>query len=123
MAGGTEYLLEPLREGGDFILYRGRNQGKPAPILVLAVSAERPSPDSLRQLDHEHSLQTELDETWSAQPVALTRHQGRAALILKDPGGELLDRLIAHSQGQGMELSRFLRISIGLAVRRRRAPS
>jgi PAS domain S-box-containing protein len=116
VAGGTEYSFEPLREGGDFTLFRGRNPGNPAPILLLTVAAERPSPDSLRRLDHEHSLLTELGETWSAQPVALTRHQGRAALILKDPGGELLDRLIAHSQEKAIELSRFLQIAIGLAA-------
>ncbi len=53
---------------------------------------------------------------WAAQPLALTRHQGRAALILKDPGGEPLDRVIEQHQGQPIDLTRFLHLAIGLAA-------
>ncbi|MGA7817633.1 hypothetical protein, partial [Caballeronia sp.] len=73
-------MLEPLREDADFTLYRGRELGKQTPILALAVAAERPSPQSLRRLKHEYSLATELDAAWAAQPLALTRYQGRAIL-------------------------------------------
>ena len=74
----SEYVLELLREGPDFILYRGRQHGNPSPVLALALAAEQPSPQSLRRLEHEYSLATELDAAWAAQPLALTRHQGRA---------------------------------------------
>jgi hypothetical protein len=70
-------MLEAVREERDFTLYRGRALGKPTPVLVLAVAAERPSPQSLRRLEHEWSLATELDAAWAAQPLALTRYQGR----------------------------------------------
>jgi hypothetical protein len=86
----AEYLLEPLRAGADFTLYRGKERVKHTPILAVAVASEQPSPQSLRQLEHEYSSATELDAAWAAQPLALTRHKGRAVLILKDPGGELL---------------------------------
>ena len=82
----------------------------------MAVAAEQPSPQSLRRLEHEYSLATELDAAWAAQPLALTRHQGRAVLILKDPGGEPLDRVIEQHKGQPIDLTRFLRIAIGLAA-------
>jgi predicted ATPase/signal transduction histidine kinase/GAF domain-containing protein len=108
-------MLEAVREERDFTLYRGRALGKPTPVLVLAVTAERPSPQSLRRLEHEWSLATELDAAWAAQPLALTRYQGRAALILKDPGGEPLDRLIEQRKDHQFDLPRFLRIAIGLA--------
>ena len=78
--------------------------------------AEQPSPQSLRRLEHEYSLATELDAAWAAQPLALTRHQGRTVLILKDPGGEPLDRVIEQHKGQPIDLTRFLRIAIGLAA-------
>jgi serine/threonine protein kinase len=83
------------------------------PILVVAVAQEQASHQSLKRLEHEYSLANELDAAWSAQPVALTRYQGHAALILKDPGGELLDRVIEQHKPQ--DLSRLLPIAIGLA--------
>jgi predicted ATPase/signal transduction histidine kinase len=114
MPADSEYVLKPLREGAEFTLYRGRDRGNQ--ILALAVAAEQPSPQSLRRLGQEYSLASELDTAWAAQPLALTRHQGRAVLILKDPGGEPLDRVIEQHQGQPIDLTRFLRIAIGLAA-------
>ena len=116
MAEDSEYVLEPLRSGADFTLYRGRERGNSMPILAVAVAAERPSPQSLRQLEHEYSLATELDAAWAARPLRLIRYQGRVLLILKDPGGEPLNRLIEQHKGQPMELTRCLRIAIGLAA-------
>jgi PAS domain S-box-containing protein len=116
MAVDSEFMLEPLREGADFTLYRGREFGNPTPILALAVAAERPSPQRLRRLEHEYSLATELDAAWAAQPLALNRHQGRAILILKDPGGEPLDWVIGQHKGYPLDLTRCLRIAIGLAA-------
>jgi serine/threonine protein kinase len=112
----AKYVLESLREGADFALYRGIELGTQMPILALAVAADQPSPLSLRRLEHEYSLVTELGATWAAQPLALTRYQGRAVLMLKDPGGEPLDRIIERHRRQPIALIRFLRIAIGLAV-------
>jgi len=109
-------MLERLRQGADFTLYRGRKLGNLMPVLALAVTAHQPSPQSLRRLKHEYSLATELDPAWAAQPLALTRHQGRAVLIFKDPGGEPLDSVIEQHKGHLIELTRFLRIAIGLAA-------
>jgi serine/threonine protein kinase len=115
-----EYLLEPIRERADFTLYRGRKYGRAAPVLVVALT-EQPSPQSLRRLEHEYSLAAELDPAWAAKPLALTRHEGRTILVLTDPGGEPLDRILEAripegEPGQPLDLTRFLRISIGLAT-------
>jgi PAS domain S-box-containing protein len=115
VAEDLQYVLEPLREGADFTLYRGRERGSHAPILAVAVAAEQPSPQSLRRLEHEYSLAGELDAAWATQPLALTRHGGRTVLILKDPGGKPLDRIIEQYQGKPIDLTRFLKIAIGLA--------
>src|SRR5260370_16604621 len=37
-------------------------------------------------------------------------------LVLKDPGGEPLDRILERDRGQPLELTRLLRIAIGLAT-------
>src|SRR6202790_1457311 len=114
MTAPSEYVLEPIREGADFTLYRGRQNGNPSPVLAVALAAEQPSPQALRRLEHEYSLAAELDPAWAAKPLALTRHEGRTILVLMDPGGEPLDRVL--EQGQPLDLNRFLRIAIGLAT-------
>ena len=116
MAAPSGYVLKPLREGADFSLYRGRQHGNPSPVLAIAVSAEQPSPQNLRRLEHEYSLADELDPAWAVSPLALSRHEGRTILVLRDPGGEPLDRILERDQGQPLDLTRFLRIAIGLAA-------
>jgi hypothetical protein len=87
MTEPSGYALESIREGADVTLYRGRQHGNPSPVLVIALSAEQPSPQSFQRLEHEYSLAAELDPAWAATPLAFTRHEGRTILVLKDPGG------------------------------------
>jgi predicted ATPase len=112
----SEYVLEPLREGADFTLYRGRQRGNPSPVLMVAVTAEPPSPQDLRRLEHEYSLAAELDPAWAAKPLALTRYEGRTILVLTDPGGEPLDLVLERGPGHPLDLTRVLRIASGLAT-------
>ncbi len=114
MTEPSGYALEPIREGADFILYRGRQHGNPSPVLALAVSAKQPSTQSLRRLDHEYSLAAKLDPAWAATPLALTRHEGRTILVLNDPGGEPLDQVLERHQGLPLSLTRFLSVAISL---------
>src|SRR3954471_20871536 len=86
-----EYSLQPVHGGSDFCLYRGKERGSQVPILALAVDDQLRSVQGIRRLEHEFSLAAELDPTWAAQPLALMREEGRAVLLLKDPGGELLE--------------------------------
>jgi PAS domain S-box-containing protein len=116
MTSPSEFVLEPLREGADFTLYRGRQRGNAAPVLAVAAAAERPSPQSLRRLEHEYSLADKLDAAWAAKPLALTRHEGHTILVLKDPGGEPLDRVLDHNNGRPPDLTRFLHIAVGMAA-------
>src|SRR3984893_10366311 len=101
------YVLSPLREGG-IGFHRGSGNGL-SPILL--VSADENSPGSVERLEHEFALKSELDANWAARPVALTHHNGRMTLVLEDPGGAPLDRLL----GRPMEVSHFLRIAIPVA--------
>jgi PAS domain S-box-containing protein len=63
-------------------------------------------------LEYQHSLRAELDPSWAVPPVELTQHEGRTALVLDDPGGEPLDRLV----GTPMEMGQFLRVAIGVSA-------
>src|SRR5437867_6452734 len=63
-------------------------------------------------MEHEYSLRAEHDPGWAVCPLALAPHKGRTMLVLTDPGGEPLDRLL----GRPMELTQFLRLAIGLSA-------
>jgi PAS domain S-box-containing protein len=80
----------------------------------VALAAEQESTQGLRRLEHEYSLAAELDSAWAAKPLALPRHEGRTILILEDPGGEPLDRILQRDQRQPLDLARLLRVAIGL---------
>ena len=64
MTEPSGYELEALRVGADFTLYRGRRHGNPSPLLLVAVPADRPSPQGLKRLQREYSLTAELDPAW-----------------------------------------------------------
>jgi serine/threonine protein kinase len=81
-------------------------------VLIVLPAAERHSPVSLARLAHHYELRDELDGGWAARPLELVREQGRTMLVLEDPGGEPLARLL----GAPMELGRFLRLAIGVAA-------
>jgi hypothetical protein len=68
---------------------------RPAVLAVLP-AAEHPTPDSLNRLTHEYGLKDDLDRAWAARPLELMRERGQTILVLKDPGGEPLDRLIGR---------------------------
>ena len=90
---------------------RRQRRGRSAVLAVLP-AAERPPQAVLDRLAHEYELRDELDAAWAARPLALVRESGRTALLLEDPGGEPLDRLI----GAPMEVERFLRLAIGIVA-------
>jgi serine/threonine protein kinase len=108
----SSYVVSPLREG-NVVLHRGSGDGL-SPILL--VSAEEPSLGSVERLEHEYALKAELDADWAARPVALTQYNNRLTLVLEDPGGAPLDRLL----GRPLDVSHFLRIAIPLAGALRR---
>ncbi len=101
------YVFSSLREG-DIALYRGSGNGL-TPILLVA--ADESSRGCVERLEHEYALKSELDADWAARPVALTHDNGRVTLVLEDPGGTPLDRLL----GRPLDVSHFLRIAIPLA--------
>ncbi|MEA2782288.1 MAG: hypothetical protein QOK29_3832, partial [Rhodospirillaceae bacterium] len=106
------YVLEMLRDGGEFALYRGRQHGNPSPILVLAPVAEQPAPAILGRLEHEYGFAAELDPEWAARPLAIARREGRTMLVLEDGGGEPLDGALERP----LEATRFLQLAVGMAA-------
>src|SRR4029453_1830538 len=87
-------------EDGEFILSRGVRDGDRSPLLLETPALAQPAPGSLQRLEHAYALRVEL-----------VRDHGRSTLLIEDPGGELLARLL----GQPWEVTLFLRVAIGLA--------
>ena len=110
------YTFETLRRDGEFIVYRGHHRrhtdARPPSLLALTPVLERPALASLRRMEHEYAFQAELDPGWAVRPLALASHEGRTMLVLTDPGGEPLERLL----GPPMALPPFLRLAVGLAA-------
>jgi serine/threonine protein kinase len=116
---GLDSGLRVAWEDGDRIFFRGWRgdaDGNRNTVLVVRPVAEQPTSDSLNRLAHEYGLKDDLDNAWSARPIALTRYKDRMTLVLEDPGGSPLDQLL----GRPWEISRFLRIAIPLADALRR---
>jgi PAS domain S-box-containing protein len=111
--GSSKLALNVLREDPEFTLYRGEHSSQPgsASVLLLAPSSTKPSVETLKKLEHEYSLRNELDSAWAVRPLAVTEHLGQTAIVLEDPGGEPLERLLSGP----VELASFLRIAVGLA--------
>ncbi|MEA3145962.1 MAG: hypothetical protein QOI53_1419 [Verrucomicrobiota bacterium] len=122
----SRYGFETLREDEGLAFCRGRlNDGELPTILSLTPVSEHPDPAILERLEHEYSLRDELGSDWAARPLALTHREGRATLLLEDPGGEPLDLLLGHARnasaladaaGQPLGLSQVLSFAVGTAA-------
>ncbi|WP_434033062.1 trifunctional serine/threonine-protein kinase/ATP-binding protein/sensor histidine kinase [Cupriavidus sp. a3] len=81
-------------------------------VLLARPAAEHPLPATLDRLAHELDLKGELDGAWAVRPLEIVREAGRTQLVLEDPGGEPLSRLL----GAPMEVADFLRLAICIAA-------
>jgi serine/threonine protein kinase len=107
--------LEVLWEDGERVFCRERRpdaHGKLTHVLIVMPAAEHPTSASLGRLAHEYALKDELDAAWAVRPLALIHERGRTMLMLEDPNGEPLDRLL----GAPMALGQFLRLAIAVAA-------
>jgi PAS domain S-box-containing protein len=116
MNGATEISkLTVLSEDSERVLCRGYRDdgvGDGIPVLAVLSAFEHPTPLFVNRLTHEYGLKNELDGRSVARPLALVREHGRTLLLLEDPGGEPLHRLL----GAPMEIAGFLRIATGLSA-------
>ena len=110
LSGNT---LDGLCDDGEFILYRAhRKQIELPSVLLLAPASTRPSPETLKKIDHEYSLRSELDPAWPVRSLALSERRAQMTLVLEDPGGETLDGFLSRA----MEMTQFLGFAVGLAT-------
>ena len=107
--------LQVLWEDGECAFcrtWREADGGERSAVLVVVPVLEQPGPRCLDRLAHEYSLKDALDGAWAVRPLALERERGRSMLMLEDPGGEPLERLLATP----MALGSFLPLAVGIAA-------
>lgn len=108
----SEYSLDRLRDDGEFILYRAHaEQLEPPSILLLSPASTRPSAETLKKIEYEYSLRSDLDPAWAVRPLALSERDARMTLVLEDPVGETLDGFLSGE----MAMTQFLDFAVGLA--------
>jgi serine/threonine protein kinase len=112
MAHLSRHVPEPLWEDGDFALSRSTLADEGAPVLVLAPTSERPTPAIIARLEQAYALREQLEPSSVARPLSLENDGGLPALLLEDPGGDLLARLL----GQPWEVAQFLHVAVGIAA-------
>ncbi|RDJ99094.1 AAA family ATPase [Paraburkholderia lacunae] len=104
--------LQILWEDGERVFCRARPPGGNDSVLLARAGAEHPSPTSLARLAHEFALKDQLDSAWAVRPMELVHADGRTVLVLEDPGGEPLERLI----GAPMEVQSVLYLAVSIAA-------
>jgi predicted ATPase/signal transduction histidine kinase len=108
----SRYSLDLVREDAEFILYRAHSKHlEPPSILLLTPSSTRPSPETLEKINHEYSLSSELDKIWALPPLAISSYNDKRVLVLEDPGGAPLNRVMEGP----MEMKLFLRLAIQIS--------
>ena len=95
--GDSGSRLQVVWEDNDRAFCRGwRNgaDGDPHSVLIVRPFGEPPTRDTLNRLRHEYGLKDDLDDAWAVRPLELVHERGQTMLVLSDPGGEPLDRLL-----------------------------
>ena len=105
--------LQTLWEDGERVFSRARRtaDGGAETLLIARPAVDQPSPASLDRFAHEFELKDELDGAWALRPRELVR-EGGGTLVLEDPGGEPLERLV----GAPMAVGRALHLAVGIAA-------
>lgn len=101
-------ITETLRASGSIVLQRGFRSCDRRPILLKRPSSPSPSPEAVRQLNHEWAIVRALAPGRVLRPLALEPHARGALLVLEDFQGVPLRGLL----GARMDIGRFLRIAV-----------
>ena len=104
-----------LWKDGDRVFCKRRHEGTDGDwraVLAVVPAAGQATPASLNRLIHEYGLKDELDEARAVRPLALVRELGQTMLVLNDPGGEPIERLL----GAPMEVGKFLQLAVALSA-------
>ena len=102
---GKESNLQVLWEDGERVFCRTcrvEDDGVGRSVFEVRLTSGEPPAASINRLVREYELKDDLDSAWALRPLRIVRDRGRTVLLLEDPGGEPLGRMI----GPPLELGR-----------------
>ena len=103
------YTHDRLRDDGEIVLYRAHAKQTELPsVLLLTPALTRPRPETIKKIDHEYSLRSELDSAWALRPLALSERGTEISLV---PGAKTLDGFLSCA----MEITQSLGFAVGIA--------
>src|SRR5260370_25590021 len=112
----AQYTLEQVRRDTELVLFRGlrkvREEGSRPSVVVRVPVAAPPSPSTVRSLQEEYALRSELDSAYVVRSLSMVQDHGRPMVILEDPLGTPLDLLLNGA----MDIAQFLRLAIRVAA-------
>src|ERR1700728_5000016 len=112
----AQYTLVQVRRDAELVLFRGlhsgHEEGSRSSILLQVPVAAPPSPATVRGLQQEYALQSELDPAYVVRSLSMVQGHGRPMVILEDPQGTPLDLLLNGA----MDIAQFLRLAIRVAA-------
>jgi serine/threonine protein kinase len=88
-------LLQEIQRGRRRIVLRAVRQRDGRPVIIKAPPDEFPTPAQLAALRREHQILSSLTLDGTATALELVAYRDRLALVLDDPGGELLKSVVA----------------------------
>jgi PAS domain S-box-containing protein len=108
-----EKSLQILWEDGERVIYRERciSDGTTSTLLAVSPAIEHPLRGTLDRIAREYELKRALVDDWALKPRELRSEAGQVQLVLEDPGGEPLARLLVAP----METGQFLRLALNTA--------
>ncbi|SPA33764.1 putative serine/threonine kinase with signal transduction histidinekinase and gaf sensor [Cupriavidus taiwanensis] len=112
---GIRLRFDSTWEAGDRLFGRGwlmQDDGCKVSVLGVWPANDPSAPAALDRLGHEYALRDAIDATWAARPLRLLRERDTAMLLLDDPGGEPLARLV----GGPMDPAMFLDIAVAVTM-------
>ncbi|PLP99468.1 trifunctional serine/threonine-protein kinase/ATP-binding protein/sensor histidine kinase [Cupriavidus pauculus] len=111
---GDSRSLQVLWEDAERVFCRARRpyEGGVDDVLMVRPGTGHLSSASFDRITHEFRLKDELDSTWAVLPKRLLQEDGRPLMLLEDPGGEPLERLL----GAPMEVGSVLHFAAGVAA-------
>ncbi|UJR83657.1 AAA family ATPase [Sandaracinus amylolyticus] len=104
-----DWILETLWSDDELVLSRGVD--RTGTHLVVAAASPDVAPAFRARLERALALREHLDPDWCARPRELMRLGERPALLMDDPGGEVLSRYV----GRTWDLGDFLAMAAELA--------
>ncbi|MDI7925202.1 AAA family ATPase [Ferirhizobium litorale] len=108
--GKTRYHV--VTEDGDRVLLRGVGAiAGSSSFLVAGPSDGHSTREFGARLTNEHSLRPHLENSWAARPARLVDTYAVTTLVLDDPGGDCLKRMI----GAPVDIRSFLRLGIAIS--------